>query len=144
MSVAPLNLAWGTQTHARATSSALGEPDWLTADRLAALERVAELLRTGRRDYDVVARLANDEYAILLPGADAVAAAQIRHQRTAIGCLPLAQLLGDVRYQRGDAVGEVEGRLVGEHGLGGGGKDGELRDQVLGCHTHRQYFLAPT
>lgn len=39
-----------------------------------ALERVAELLRTGRRDYDIVARLANDEFAILLPGADAVAA----------------------------------------------------------------------
>lgn len=38
------------------------------------LERVAELLRAGRRDYDVVARLANDEFAILLPGADAVAA----------------------------------------------------------------------
>jgi len=38
------------------------------------LERVAELLRSGRRDYDVVARLANDEFAILLPGADAVAA----------------------------------------------------------------------
>jgi len=38
------------------------------------LERVAELLRSGRRDYDVVARLANDEFAILLPGADALAA----------------------------------------------------------------------
>ena len=38
------------------------------------IERVAELLRAGRRDYDVVARLANDEFAILLPGADAVAA----------------------------------------------------------------------
>ncbi len=43
MSVAPLNLPWATQTHARGTSSALGEPDWLTADRLAALEAVAEL-----------------------------------------------------------------------------------------------------
>ena len=43
MSVAPLNLSWATQTHVRGTSSALGEPDWLTADRLAALERVAEL-----------------------------------------------------------------------------------------------------
>ena len=43
MSVAPLNLAWATQTHARGTSSALKEPDWLTADRLAALEKVAEL-----------------------------------------------------------------------------------------------------
>ena len=43
MSVAPLALDWATQTHARGTSSALGEPEWLTADRLAALERVAEL-----------------------------------------------------------------------------------------------------
>ncbi len=43
MSVAPLNLPWATQTHARATSIALREPDWLTADRLAALELVAQL-----------------------------------------------------------------------------------------------------
>ncbi len=43
MSVAPLNLGWATPTHVRATSSALHEPDWLTADRLAALELVAQL-----------------------------------------------------------------------------------------------------
>ena len=43
MSVAPLNLAWATETHARGTSAALGEPDWLTADRLAALEKVVAL-----------------------------------------------------------------------------------------------------
>jgi Fe-S cluster assembly scaffold protein SufB len=43
VSVAPLNLSWATETHVRGTSSALGEPDWLTADRMAALERVAEL-----------------------------------------------------------------------------------------------------
>ncbi len=43
MSVAPLNLNWATETHVRGTSSALGEPEWLTADRLAALERVREL-----------------------------------------------------------------------------------------------------
>ena len=43
MSVAPLNLGWATSTHVRATSSALREPDWLTADRLAALELVAQL-----------------------------------------------------------------------------------------------------
>ena len=41
------------------------------------LERVAELLRAGRRDYDIVARLANDEFAILLPGADALAATAV-------------------------------------------------------------------
>jgi Fe-S cluster assembly protein SufB len=43
VSVAPLNLPWATSTHARGTSSALREPDWLTADRLAALELVAAL-----------------------------------------------------------------------------------------------------
>ena len=43
MSAAPLQLSWATQTFARETSSALREPDWLTADRLAAIERMAEL-----------------------------------------------------------------------------------------------------
>lgn len=43
MSVAPLNLSWATGTHARDSSSALDEPEWLTADRLAALEQVAQL-----------------------------------------------------------------------------------------------------
>ena len=43
MSVAPLKLSWATPTHVRETSSALGEPDWLLADRLAALELVADL-----------------------------------------------------------------------------------------------------
>jgi Fe-S cluster assembly scaffold protein SufB len=41
--VAPLNLDWATETHVRGTSSALREPEWLTADRLAALQRVREL-----------------------------------------------------------------------------------------------------
>jgi len=43
VSVAPLNLPWATPTHVRTTSSALREPDWLLADRLAALDRVAQL-----------------------------------------------------------------------------------------------------
>lgn len=38
------------------------------------LERVAECLRTCRRDYDLIARFEDDEFAMLLPGADAVAA----------------------------------------------------------------------
>ena len=42
MSVAPLKLSWATPTHVRGTSSALDEPDWLLADRLAALEALAE------------------------------------------------------------------------------------------------------
>jgi Fe-S cluster assembly scaffold protein SufB len=43
VSVAPLKLPWATPTHVRATSSALREPDWLLADRLAALAILADL-----------------------------------------------------------------------------------------------------
>jgi diguanylate cyclase (GGDEF)-like protein len=40
----------------------------------AVLEKVAECLRSCRRDYDVIARFEDDEFIMLLPGADAVAA----------------------------------------------------------------------
>jgi diguanylate cyclase (GGDEF)-like protein len=38
------------------------------------LEQVAECLRHSRRDYDILARYEDDEFAALLPGADVVAA----------------------------------------------------------------------
>jgi diguanylate cyclase (GGDEF)-like protein len=38
------------------------------------LEKVAECLRASRREYDIVARYEDDEFAAILPGADAVAA----------------------------------------------------------------------
>jgi Fe-S cluster assembly scaffold protein SufB len=43
VSVAPLKLPWATSTHVRGTSSALREPEWLLADRLAALDTLAAL-----------------------------------------------------------------------------------------------------
>lgn len=43
MSVAPLNLSWATESNVRGTSAALSEPEWLTADRLAALALVRQL-----------------------------------------------------------------------------------------------------
>ena len=67
MSVAPLNLAWATQTHARATSSALGEPDWLTADRLAALEKVAELPAEPSQLYTTYFDLRAVDFAAVEP-----------------------------------------------------------------------------
>ncbi len=38
------------------------------------LERIAGLLKTCLREYDVLARLAGDEFGVLLPGADELAA----------------------------------------------------------------------
>ncbi|MGZ3419318.1 MAG: sensor domain-containing diguanylate cyclase [Polyangiales bacterium] len=35
------------------------------------LERIAERLRDGRREYDLLARFAGDEFIVLIPGADA-------------------------------------------------------------------------
>src|SRR5258708_38389073 len=39
----------------------------------AVLERMAALLKTCLREYDLLARLEGDEFAVLLPGADVVA-----------------------------------------------------------------------
>ena len=43
MSTRGLRLPWASSVHARATSRALGEPDWLVDERLDAIEKVASL-----------------------------------------------------------------------------------------------------
>ncbi len=100
MSVAPLNLSWATAAHVRGTSRALGEPEWLTADRLAALERVAELpvepneLFTLYVDLRAVDFTAVEPYPPT-PAADCLADAELPHgaaalvhvdERAVIGC----------------------------------------------------------
>ncbi len=78
MSLAPLNLAWATQTHARGTSSALGEPDWLTADRLAALEQVAELPVEPNQLYITYIDLRAVDFAAVEPYPPTAAAEHAR------------------------------------------------------------------
>lgn len=53
------------------------------------LEGVAQRLRDGRREYDVLARLENDEFIVLLPGADAHAAEVVANRmRDAVAANP--------------------------------------------------------
>jgi len=46
------------------------------------LEQTAGRLKKSLREYDVVARLENDEFALLLPGADAIAAKTVSERIT--------------------------------------------------------------
>ena len=126
MSVAPLNLAWATQTHARETSSALGEPDWLTADRLAALDRVAALPAEPNQLYITYFDLRAVDFAAVEPyppvpsarcKADAElpqGAAAIVHvdERALVSCS-----LSDEAREKGIVItGRSEQRRVGKVG----------------------------
>jgi diguanylate cyclase (GGDEF)-like protein/PAS domain S-box-containing protein len=53
------------------------------------LEGIAARLREGRREYDVLARLDNDEFIVLLPSADAHAATVVANRmRDAVAATP--------------------------------------------------------
>jgi diguanylate cyclase (GGDEF)-like protein len=55
------------------------------------LEAIAERLRSGRREYDVLARLADDELGLLVPGADLAAARAIAERAVeAVATSPFA------------------------------------------------------
>jgi diguanylate cyclase (GGDEF)-like protein/PAS domain S-box-containing protein len=57
------------------------------------LKRIAELLRSGRRDTDLVCRLGGEEFCVLLPSADADYARHVAETiRQAIAATPLAGL----------------------------------------------------
>lgn len=92
MSVAPLNLAWATQTLARGTSSALGEPDWLTADRLAALEKVAELPAEPNQLYTTYIDLRAVDFAAVEPYPPTPAAATVADAQLPQGAAALVHV----------------------------------------------------
>jgi diguanylate cyclase (GGDEF)-like protein len=57
------------------------------------LERVAALLKTCLREYDVLARIEGDEFAVLLPGADALAGRIVAERMVrAVGSEKFAEL----------------------------------------------------
>ena len=89
MSVAPLNLNWATETHVRGTSSALSEPEWLTADRLAALERVRELPAEPNELFMTYLDLRAVDFAAVepyppTPGAECRSEAELPHGAAAL------------------------------------------------------------
>ena len=67
-SEAPLSLIMADADHLKAINDAHGHP---AGD--AAIRHVAEAIRRGGRETDMAARLGGEEFALLLPGTDAVA-----------------------------------------------------------------------
>ena len=61
------------------------------------LEQVAESLKTCRREYDVLARIDGDEFGVLLPGADMVAARAVAERMTKTLSMRNFQLAGHPR-----------------------------------------------
>jgi diguanylate cyclase (GGDEF)-like protein len=77
----PLSLVLADVDHLKAINDAFGHP---AGD--AAIRHVAEMLREGRREIDLPARLGGEEFGLLLPGSEPSgafrAAERVRHRLT--------------------------------------------------------------
>jgi diguanylate cyclase (GGDEF)-like protein len=77
----PLSLVLADVDHLKAINDTYGHP---AGD--AAIRHVAEVLREGRREIDLAARIGGEEFAILLPGSEPSgglrAAERVRHRLT--------------------------------------------------------------
>ncbi len=92
MSVAPLDLSWATQTHVRGTSNALSEPDWLTADRLSALQQVRELPAEPNQLFMTYLDLRAVDFAAVEPYPPTRASADIDAARLPDGAAALVHV----------------------------------------------------
>lgn len=92
MSVAPLKLSWATPTHVKGTSSALGEPDWLLADRLAALELLADLPAEPNQLFTTYLDLRAVDFAAVEPYPPTPAAANLDDAKLPKGAAALVHV----------------------------------------------------
>jgi Fe-S cluster assembly protein SufD len=92
VSVAPLNLSWATETHVRGTSDALSEPDWLTADRLAALDKVIELPAEPNQLFMTYLDLRAVDFSAVEPYPPTRAAADTDASRLPLGAAALVHV----------------------------------------------------
>jgi Fe-S cluster assembly scaffold protein SufB len=117
VSVAPLNLSWATPTHARGTSGALREPDWLTADRLAALERVAELPAEPNQLFMTYLDLRAVDFAAIepyppTPAAGAIAAVTLPQGAAALVHVDERAVVGHVLSDEAREAGVIIASLA--------------------------------
>lgn len=87
-----------------------------------ALEQVASRLKTCLREYDILARYESDDFAVLLPGADAVAARAVGDRVLQAMAQPLLEGRRQVTLSIGVAVwvppsGEGPGEILKRAGL---------------------------
>jgi Fe-S cluster assembly scaffold protein SufB len=112
VSVAPLKLDWATEVHVRGTSNALGEPDWLLAERLDGLARIADLpaepnqLFTPYLDLRAVDFAAIEPYSPTRIAADA-ASAEVPEGAAALVHVDERNIVGRVLGPDAEAAGVV-------------------------------------
>jgi len=68
------------------------------------IKKVGEALRSSRREYDVVGRIKDDEFALLLPGADAQATKQVLRRALLTVCQRGGDLVPGLSASAGSAV----------------------------------------
>jgi diguanylate cyclase (GGDEF)-like protein len=100
----PLSLILCDVDHLKKINDSFGHP---AGD--AAIRHVADVLREGRRDVDLAARLGGEEFGVILPGTDILAGARIADQLcNTLAATPVAGV-GTVTASFGVATGPEDG-----------------------------------
>ena len=111
--------------HLKAINDAYGHP---AGD--AAIRHVAEAIRKGGRETDMAARLGGEEFALLLPGTDAVGAVKAAERIRKALASSTIPTVGTVTVSMGVATAPEDAR--GRGGAGARGRRAALRGQGAG------------